>query len=291
MPSASKSNYSLVFPPAIAEAAPVTTDGAVGSSVQLTFASQAVLLFMWSSVLAGPLRYVSILAHLPLYLLPKALLLVPIGWRFVRFRADLRQWLIAAALCVLVLVALDHHIRPFQAVFGLWTLLPLVFAMLFPQAVIDAVSPKVCASILGVSLFGELASALVVFPWSGLDARLVVLQPGPLASGDVGWGAPPGRLCGFIDRSVADIVIFGVILASKQVRPALRLGLLVVTTAAIYGTTMKTAVAAFVLIAIPIVLPIRPVRIAAAVGGLIAMGLVLRFLLRCSRDRSRWIGS
>lgn len=283
MRSSLNSKYSLVFPKAVARTAPLATDVASDLSIPLPFASQAVLLFMWSSVLAGPMRYVSILSGLPVYLLPKVLLLVPIALRFLRLRADLRQWLIAAALCILVLVALNHQIRPVQAVFGLWTLLPLVFAMLFPEAVFRAVSHRrTCLYIFAVSLLGEFASYLVVFPWSGLDAQV----GGVTTRAAREWMTSNGvrRLAGFGDSSIdlsLTLVIFAGILASKQTRLALRAGLLVVASVAIYCTTMKTALAAFALVAVPMLLPLRPIRIASAAAGSIAvvLGIALPFTL------------
>jgi len=238
-----------------------------------------------------PLRYVSILAHLPLYLLPKALLLVPIGWRFVRFGricASGSSRPRCAYSCWLRWIITSGPSRRYSDCGRCCRWYSQCYSASGHRRRITQ-GMRVHS---GVSLFGELASALVVFPWSGLDAQV----GGVATRAAREWVTSDGarRLAGFADSSIdlsLILVIFGVILASKQVRPALRLGLLVVTTAAIYGTTMKTAVAAFVLIAIPIVLPIRPVRIAAAVGGLIAMGLGIALPFALLEGSSRWIGS
>jgi hypothetical protein len=245
------------------------------------YAELIVCLFIWSSALAGPFRYVSAMVGFPVYLLPKALLLLLIIRSFVLLRANLILWLIAVGIGFSCYVGLMHHLAPAQVAFGFWALLPFFFGLFFPEVVFSERVRRGMYATFAICVVGEIASYFTVFPWSGMS--LDVGGVSTIAAREWSTGSAR-RLAGFSTSSIDLSLMLGIcgILFMFRSRQFLtRLILFCVAAALILATTMKTALLAFVLACLPLLISSRFLRTGAAITGLVflALGTVIPFYL------------
>ena len=236
-------------------------------------AALLVSLFIWSSALGGPLKFISKLIGFPFYLLPKVLLVLLALQTVVLLRAGLRQYLLIAGICFLAWVGLAHRLPAFQVFFGFWALVPLFFGMFFPELVLSKTVRNSLVAVFLVSVAGEALSYVTVFPWSGMSTDF----GGVASSAGREWQEGSARrLAGFTVSSIdlsSMLAVCGFVFMFRSKQFASRFALMLLVGGLILATTMKTALLAFVLACLPLLAPSRYLRIVSGVSGLLFLGL------------------
>jgi len=217
-------------------------------------------------VLSGVLRFAFALVGRPyLFYLPKVLVVLALvveGFAFARkgrvARLTVGIALLLAESAVVGLVTLPSR---GQVWFGLYLLLPLVFAAISARAVV--VNPQLCGKLVGIlwiiAAVGVVFAWLVPAPWVGFEYQAggVTLR----ASREWTTGGVP-RIAGFSAASDAvayQLLFLAIPIAILWRRRTLALVVWIVTGALLVVTTSKTAIG--VLIAFSIVIPMMRWRI------------------------------
>lgn len=212
-------------------------------------------------VLSGVLRFSFALAGHPyLFYLPKALVVLALGVEgFALARDGKIARLIIGIACLLVesaVVGLFTLRNSGQVWFGLYLLLPLVFAVVAARAVLD--NPQLCGKLVGIlwaiAAVGVVFAWLVPAPWVGFSYQ----AGGSVLQASREWttaGVP--RIAGFSTASYAaayQLLFLAIPIVILWRRRALAVSVWVMTGALLVITTTKTAVGIFA--AFSIVIPI-----------------------------------
>lgn len=236
-----------------------------------------VVVFIAGTAAAGLLKYVGVLAGFPyLHLAPKIVLLMAGLIPFFYSRVTWRQIIVVCvALCWCAYTVVFQSLA--QVAMGLWVMLPFWFAFIYPRVVLSPGVNKYLWCVLLISMFFEGVNYLTSFPWESM-----MIDYGDYSSSlgrawsDNGVRRLAGISSSSIDLSLVIAISSLVLLGSlKGVVP--RCALAILSFAAIYMTTMKTAAVAFLLAASVLLFEYRFVRVSVACGALMsgALGVAL----------------
>ncbi|KVE38473.1 hypothetical protein [Burkholderia sp. TSV86] len=206
-----------------------------------------------SDVLSGAIRYYTSLVGLaPLGYLPKALMVAALGFALVE-RPKASHVLIITYLGAQMCVSLANGIPLSAALFWIWTVSPMLFALVMPPQALEVLeSPRMLAVLVGLTLLavgGVFLNYFVHLPWVG-------------GSVDIGGGVSvtiakatyvgtASRLPGFGRSSASTGLLIGLLVT--WIFPRLRsraavTTILALSALAIWKTTNKTTLVALVIV-------------------------------------------
>lgn len=229
--------------------------------------------FLWSSALAGALKYAGLSVGFPfIHLLPKVALAAVTFWPFASGRATRAQWSILTMFVLSFGIAIINGAPFKQACFGLWVLIPLLFGFMQAETVLSLSTRRALFWILAVSLLGELINHFQAMPWE----KMTISFGDYTSSVSRDWtDNSVKRLAGLATSSIDLSIIIAVASCFMMIGQRAMLArtmIVVVASVAILATTMKTAAAAFVFAALPLWINSRFVR---RMTGVVAVGAVL----------------
>jgi len=229
-----------------------------------------VLLFIWGTATSGLVKYVGLVIGFPyVHLMPKGILLVAALIPLLLSKFSRRQFAVLIFLSLWGAYSVHRNGVP-QTLMGFWVLLPFFFGMMFPTVVLSEVVKRGLLYVFLVSLAFELINYLTPFPWESM-----VIDYGDYSS-TVGraWTDNGARRLAGLSSSSIDLslvlALSSLFMASRIRSSAWKVVIVSLSFFAIYLTTMKTAAAAYLLAAVPLIWGRRPVRISWFWGAVFA---------------------